>query len=96
MFIYISESEPRLRFYLGPVVSRSAIESRRMLSILCEHLYDAAWPQPIRKLAAKCKVSDVALAKTCRKLKVPVPGRGYWAKLAAGKPLHRRPPLPPL
>ena len=47
------------------------------------------------KLAPKYKVSDVALAKTCRKLKIPLPGRGYWAKLAAGKSLRGRPPLPP-
>jgi hypothetical protein len=45
------------------------------------------------KLAPKYKVSDVALAKTCRKLEIPLPGRGYWAKLAAGKHLKPRPPL---
>lgn len=25
-------------------------------------------------------VSDVALAKRCKRMKVPLPGRGYWAK----------------
>lgn len=58
-------------------------------------LYEEVWSQPMWKLAPKYKVSDVALAKTCRKLKIPVPGRGYWAKLAAGKALRARPPLPP-
>jgi hypothetical protein len=30
-------------------------------------------------------VSDVALRKICKKLGVPVPPLGYWAKVAAGK-----------
>ena len=59
-----------------------------------DQLHEEVWSQPMWKLAPKYKVSDVALAKTCRKLKIPVPGRGYWAKLAAGKSLRRRPPLP--
>ena len=29
-------------------------------------------------------MSAVALGKTCRKLQVPLPGRGYWAKKAHG------------
>jgi len=36
-------------------------------------------------------VSDVALAKTCRKLAIPLPGRGYWARLRAGQKLKRTP-----
>ena len=35
---------------------------------------------PMRTPAKDYGVSDVALAKTCRKLLVPVPGRGYWAR----------------
>jgi hypothetical protein len=46
------------------------------------------------KLAPEYGVSDVALARTCRKLQIPMPGRGYWAKLAAGKRVRSRPPLP--
>jgi hypothetical protein len=30
-------------------------------------------------------VSDVALKNTCKKRDIPVPPRGYWAKLQAGK-----------
>jgi hypothetical protein len=59
-----------------------------------EQLYEEVWSQPMRGLARKYGVSDVALAKTCRKLKIPVPGRGYWAKLVAGKRMKSRPPLP--
>jgi hypothetical protein len=59
-----------------------------------EKLYEQVWSQPIRKLAPEYGVSDVALAKTCRKLQIPRPGRGYWAKLTAGQRVGRRPPLP--
>ena len=59
-------------------------------------LYEESWsPQPMWKLAPKDNVSDVALAKKCRKLKIPLPGRGYWAKLAAGKFFRGRPARPP-
>ena len=54
-------------------------------------LYEQVWQQPMSKLARTYGISDVALAKVCRRLKVPLPGRGYWAK-----PLYRRPKRPPL
>lgn len=60
-----------------------------------EELYRRVWEQPMRALAQEFGVSDVALAKTCRKVKVPVPGRGYWARKVAGKPV-RTVPLPTL
>ncbi|MCC6586724.1 MAG: hypothetical protein IT168_08540 [Bryobacterales bacterium] len=59
-----------------------------------EKLYEQIWSQPIGKLAPEYGVSDVALAKTCRKLLIPLPGRGYWSKAAVGKRLKTRPPLP--
>jgi len=58
-------------------------------------LYDEVWAEPMRTVAERYGVSDVWLAKTCRRLDVPVPGRGYWAKRQVGK-APPRPPLPPL
>jgi hypothetical protein len=53
-----------------------------------EKLYQEVWEDPMVKVAKCYGVSDVALAKTCKKLGVPVPSRGYWARLASGqKPL---------
>jgi hypothetical protein len=52
-------------------------------------LYDLVWSQPIRLIAADLGFSNVALAKHCKKLNVPVPGRGYWARKAAGRPINR-------
>jgi hypothetical protein len=40
--------------------------------------------------------SDVRLGKLCKILRVPKPGRGYWAKKEAGKPTPKRPYLPSL
>src|SRR5262245_34294053 len=65
-----------------------AIEIRRV------DLYEQVWGKPMRALAREFGVSDVALKKHCTKLNIPVPGRGYWAKKAAGKAV-RRVPLPP-
>jgi hypothetical protein len=47
----------------------------------------------LTSVAVQYGVSNVALGKTCRRLNIPTPGRGYWARLAAGEKL-KRPPLP--
>jgi hypothetical protein len=52
-------------------------------------LYEETWSQPMWTLAKKYGISDVGLAKTCRKLGVPVTGRGYWAKKTARKKVQR-------
>ncbi len=54
-----------------------------------EELYELVWTTPLSKLAGQFGVSDVAIAKRCRREGVPVPPRGYWAKVAAGKSVER-------
>lgn len=66
-----------------------------IVTVTREELYDQVWATPMRSLAGRYGISDVALAKTCRHLGVPVPGRGYWAKKTAGRHV-RRVPLPKL
>jgi len=56
-----------------------------------EALYAEVWEEPVSLVARKYGISDVMLAKICRKLAVPVPGRGYWARKAAGQKLSRIP-----
>ena len=57
-------------------------------------LYDMVWATPMVRLAKTLHLSDVGLAKTCRKHRIPYPPRGYWEKKWHGKPV-RQPPLPP-
>jgi len=56
-----------------------------------EELYAEIWEQPATKVAAKYGISSVMLGKVCRKLQIPRPGRGYWAKKEFGKPVKKIP-----
>lgn len=60
-----------------------------------EELFDRVWSLPMSRLAAEWGLSGNGLAKACRRLQIPVPPRGYWAKKAASKKV-RRPKLPTL
>jgi hypothetical protein len=59
-------------------------------------IYEEIWSEPMLHVAKRYSISDVGLAKVCKKLNVPRPGLGYGAKKAAGKPIPKRPPLPEL
>jgi hypothetical protein len=54
-------------------------------------LYDLVWSTPIATLATRFDISDRGLAKICERHHVPVPGRGYWAKIEAGQPATKTP-----
>lgn len=54
-----------------------------------QQLYDLVWSEPMQRLSAQIGISDVAIAKHCRRVGVPVPQRGYWNKLQAGKKVIR-------
>jgi hypothetical protein len=54
-------------------------------------LYDQVWSQPMTTLAKEYGISDVALAKICKKLEVPYPCRGYWRKKKTGKTVEQLP-----
>jgi hypothetical protein len=54
--------------------------------------YEAVWAEPVARVASHYGISGVALGKLCRRLAVPVPPRGYWARLKHGY----KPPRPPL
>ena len=67
---------------------------RNYITLPRSALYELVWTKPVTELAKEFGISDVALAKRCRSIKIPLPPRGYWARVAAGqKP--RRPALPP-
>jgi hypothetical protein len=48
-------------------------------------LYDLVWSEPMKTLSARFGISDVALKKTCERVGIPTPERGYWAKKDAGR-----------
>jgi hypothetical protein len=73
--------EERWLSNLTPEVRAAVLDSR----ITREQLYEEVWAEPITKVAGRYGVSDVAVAKWCRKLNVPRPGRGYWAQKSAGR-----------
>lgn len=45
-----------------------------------EELYERVWQKPIREVAAELGISDVGLAKACRKSNIPLPHQGHWLK----------------
>lgn len=60
----------------------------RTVTFTREELFQRVWAEPLLRLAVDIGVSDVGLAKACRRAEIPLPGRGYWAK--SGN--HRPPP----
>ena len=58
-----------------------------------EELYERVWSMPMQRLSKEFGLSDVGLAKLCRRHQIPVPGRGYWRRLETGHQSDR-PPLP--
>lgn len=69
-----------------------AAASRAKFSVTREDLYILVWKMPTTQVAKILGVSDVAVAKRCKKLNVPKPPRGYWAKVQSGL----SPEIPPL
>lgn len=59
-----------------------------------ETLYREVWAEPVTKVSKRYGLSDVGLKKVCRKLQVPMPPRGYWARIAAGQSPKKTPLLP--
>lgn len=66
-------------------------EDRKCTHVSRQELYDQVWSTPMIKLAKEYGISDVALAKICKKLNVPYPGRGYWRRKETGKTVKQLP-----
>lgn len=58
-------------------------------------LFELVWSKPVSRVAKEWGLSGRGLSKACRRLNVPTPPRGYWARIRAGKRV-RRPQLPKL
>ncbi len=66
-------------------------QSKAPVTVSREDLYAQVWAKPMSQLAAQYKISGNGLAKICRRLQVPYPGRGYWARKAAGQKVTQVP-----
>jgi hypothetical protein len=60
-----------------------------------EELYEQVWSIPLSQLCERYGLSDNGLRKVCKRLNVPIPWRGYWAKVEAGHRVKQT-PLPPV
>jgi hypothetical protein len=65
------------------------------IKVYRNQLYDEIWAEPVRTVAKRYGISDVALAKICRKLNIPRPPVGHWVRKEHGYKIEQA-PLPPL
>lgn len=68
-----------------------------MPTLTREELYDLVWKDALRAVAPTLGVSDVWLKKCCKVADIPIPERGHWNKVHAGKAVivQKLPPRPP-
>ena len=66
---------------------------KESITIKRDQLFELVWSKPVVKIAKEFGISDVAVGKICKKLNIPKPGLGYWAKKQHGKKT-RQTPLP--
>jgi len=61
-----------------------------------EKLFEEVWSMPLGQVGAIYGVCDTAIFERCKSLHIPTPGPEYWQKKALGRPIPKRPPLPPV
>lgn len=64
----------------------------REIRVTRDTFFERVWSEPVAKLAEEWGLSGRGLAKACRRLEIPVPPCGFWARLEAGQ-RPRRPRL---
>lgn len=71
------------------VINISTFDGLKMneqsISLHRHELHKLVWSEPIARLAKQYGLSDVGLAKICKRYNIPRPGRGYWARKQAGE-----------
>lgn len=58
-----------------------------------QEMFRMVWETPVLILARQVGVSDVGLAKACRRAGVVLPTRGHWAKPESKRPKKPKPPI---
>ena len=75
----------------APVVATENSLARYRHYFRRDDLYRLVWTSPVSEVAARLGVSDVALAKLCRRAEIPIPRRGYWQRTEAGQAVEPTP-----
>jgi hypothetical protein len=73
------------------LLSRIDAQSRHRHYFKRDALHELVWTAPVSEVARRLGVSDVGLAKLCRRAAIPTPRRGYWARIESGQHVHRTP-----
>lgn len=60
-------------------------------SLTRAELYELVWTSSSVQVAKSLGVSDVAIAKICKRYDIPKPPLGYWARVRAGQNIPRAP-----
>jgi hypothetical protein len=98
-FAPVAPATPPASVYQAPVTRDLPVPEERQVHrrahyVTREDLYRLVWEAPVSEVANRFGISDVGLAKACRRAGIPIPPRGYWAKVEAGHFIEQ-PPLPP-
>ena len=86
---------PQLKPMFSNVEGTFMSDAAELLKLQRNELFEMVWREPLSKIASRLGISGVGLAKACKRHNIPVPPRGYWAKLQHGKRVWRIPALPP-
>ena len=60
-----------------------------------EKLYAEVWTTPLTTLCKSYGLTYAGMRRICSELNIPIPERGHWARVAAGRVIQK-PELPPL
>lgn len=60
-----------------------------------EKLYEEVWDYPLAEIAEKYEISEATMRKHLKRLKIPLPPRGYWQRIANGESVQKI-DLPPV
>lgn len=67
----------------------------KSVKVTRQELFDQVWAEPVSRVAERYGLSGTWVRRTCLENDVPVPPRGYWARVAAGQnPKKLRLPKP--
>ena len=62
---------------------------KELKTITRKQLYHKVWSTPMTTISKEYGLSDVGMAKLCKRHNIPRPPRGYWARIASGQKPHR-------